>query len=455
MSLTDDLADRILAVRFADLPDQVVATAKVGILDTVGVTLAGAVEPCARIAAKVAGTGSGKALVFGTREGAAPADAAFINGTAAHALDFDDCMDAFGGHPSAPLVPALFALAEGRAVSGRDLIAAYVAGFETETRIARAVHFHHYDKGWHPTATLGSFGVAAACAHLLRLSTAQTATALAIAASFSSGLKANFGTMTKPLHVGHTARNGLTAALLAAEGFGANHGVFEHPHGFFMVFNGAGNFDPAAVLRDWGAPFEIVGNVLSIKQYPCCGSTHPAIDAMLELRAAHGLDAAAVEHVTSLTHARRLAHTDRADPRSPLDAKFSVQYCVARALAEGRVVLSHFEAGAYDEPDIRRLMQRVQATPYPGLTVADSQTFGAELRVLTKDGRMLTQRVDNPLGRSGEHVVGAAALEAKFRDCAARSLRPGAVDQTLGQLTWLEKLDDVATLRAALASGVA
>ncbi len=455
MSLTNDLADRILAVRFADLPDQVVATAKVGILDTVGVTLAGAAEPCARIVAKIAGAGSGKALVFGTHEGAAPADAALINGTAAHALDFDDCMDAFGGHPSAPLVPALFALAEDRAVSGRDLIAAYVAGFETETRIARAVHFHHYDKGWHPTTTLGSFGVAAACAHLLRLSAAQTATALAIAASFSSGLKANFGTMTKPLHVGHTARNGLTAALLAAEGFSANHGVFEHKQGFFLVFNGAGNFDLDAVLRDWGAPFEIVGNVLSIKQYPCCGSTHPAIDAMLELRAAHGLDVASVEHVTSLTHARRLAHTDRPDPRSPLDAKFSVQYCVARALAEGRVVLSHFAPGAYDEPDIRRLMQRIEATPYPDLTLADSQNFGAELRVLTKDGRSLSRLVDNPLGRSGQHVIAATALEAKFRDCAARSLRADAVDQVLGLLTGLEALDDVATLRAALAAGVA
>src|SRR5262249_29296070 len=156
-------------------------------------------------------------------------DAALVNGVAAHALDFDDCSNAFDGHPSAPILPGLFALADAMPVSGRDFIAAYVAGFETETRIARAANHCHFDKGWHSTATLGVFGAAAAAAQLLGLSDAQTATALAIAASLSSGLKANFGTMTKPLHVGRCAQNGVTAATLAREGVTANHAVFEHP----------------------------------------------------------------------------------------------------------------------------------------------------------------------------------------------------------------------------------
>src|SRR5205814_1903781 len=154
-------------------------------------------------------------------------DAALVNGTAAHALDFDDVSNSLGGHPSAPILPAIFALGEvldrpEKPVGGRDFITAYVAGFETETRIARGVHFHHYEKGWHPTATLGVFGAAAASCHLLGLDRAKTAQALAIAASLASGIKANFGTMTKPLHVGHTARNGLFAALLARDGFTAN-----------------------------------------------------------------------------------------------------------------------------------------------------------------------------------------------------------------------------------------
>ena len=209
MTIATELATRIVGMGFDALPPEAVHWAKVGVLDFVGVTLAGHAEPCAQLLARVSAA-SGPALVFGSGRRAAPLDAALINGTASHALDFDDCSDTMGGHPSAQVLTALFALADtldvnGGEVSGRDLLAAYVAGFETETRIGRAVNFHHYEKGWHPTATLGVFGAAAACAHLLRLDPGAIATALAIAASLSAGLKANFGTMTKPLHVGHAA----------------------------------------------------------------------------------------------------------------------------------------------------------------------------------------------------------------------------------------------------------
>jgi 2-methylcitrate dehydratase PrpD len=175
MTVVTALAERICALGYDRLPDAAVEWAKVGILDTVGVTLAGSVEPCARIVRRVAAA-PGPALVFGTSARLAVADAALVNGTASHALDFDDCSNTLGGHPSVPVLPALFALADTRAVTGRDFIAAYVAGFETETRIARAVNFHHYDKGWHPTATLGVFGAAAAASHLLGLSIGETAT---------------------------------------------------------------------------------------------------------------------------------------------------------------------------------------------------------------------------------------------------------------------------------------
>ena len=214
MTIIEGIAERICAITYDDLPAEAVAWAKMAILDTVGVTLAGAGEPCAQIVERVlGGTGSGECLIFGSDRRAAPLDAALINGTAAHALDFDDVSNSLGGHPSAPILPALFALGEvldcpNGTIGGRDFIAAYVAGFETETRIARGVHFHHYEKGWHPTATLGVFGAAAACCHLMGLDRARIAQALAIAASLASGIKANFGTMTKPLHVGHTAQIG-------------------------------------------------------------------------------------------------------------------------------------------------------------------------------------------------------------------------------------------------------
>ncbi|HLJ05932.1 MAG TPA: MmgE/PrpD family protein, partial [Acetobacteraceae bacterium] len=254
MTIAEALAERIASVRYDLLPEDALHWARVAILDTVGCTLAGADEPCARIVARVTAA-PGPCLVFGTAQRVAPLDAALINGTAAHAHDFDDCSNTLGGHPSAPILPALFALAETRAVDGRAFVAAYVAGWEAETRIARSINFHHYEKGWHPTATIGVFGAAAACSHLLGLSPDATAKALALAVSFSSGVKANFGTMTKPLHVGHSSRNGLFAALLASDGFTANPGAMEHRQGFLHVFNGEGNFNTEAILKDWGAPW--------------------------------------------------------------------------------------------------------------------------------------------------------------------------------------------------------
>ncbi|HET7883286.1 MAG TPA: MmgE/PrpD family protein, partial [Acetobacteraceae bacterium] len=251
MTIAEILAERIASVRFEALPEEAVHWARVAILDTVGCTLAGASEPCARIVAGVTAA-PGPSLLFGTDRRTAPLDAALINGTASHALDYDDCSDTLGGHPSAPVLPALFALADTRAVDGRAFIAAYVTGWEIETRIARGVNFYHYEKGWHPTATLGVFGATAACCQLLGLAPAVTATALGLAASFASGVKANFGTMTKPLHVGHCSRNGLFAALLAADGFTANAGALEHPQGFLHVFNGAGNFDADVIVGEWG-----------------------------------------------------------------------------------------------------------------------------------------------------------------------------------------------------------
>ena len=271
MSVSSELAARIGAMRYVDLPEVAIHWAKVALLDTIGVTLAGAREPTARIAADVLDVDAlpGPALVLGGRTRTRALDAALVNGAAAHALDFDDCNNTIGGHPSVPILPALIALAEERHASGHDVLLAYVTGFEVETRIARAVHFHHYEKGWHPTATIGIFGCAAACARLLGLDAARTATALAIAASFASGLKSNFGTMTKPLHVGHCTRNGLFAALLAERGYTAGNLAFEHRQGFFEVFNGTGNYDASKIFAQWAAPLDIIRPGIAIKQYPC------------------------------------------------------------------------------------------------------------------------------------------------------------------------------------------
>src|SRR5438270_2016840 len=431
MTLIEGIAERIAAIHYDGLPPEAVRWAKAAILDTVGVTLAGAAGPCARIAAGVLGLGQsgGECLIFGSDRRASPLDAALINGTAAHVLDFDDVSNSLGGHPSAPILPAIFALGEvidcpEKPIGGRDFITAYVAGFETETRIARGVHFHHYEKGWHPTATLGVFGAVAASCHLLGLNRAKTAQALAIAASLASGLKANFGTMTKPLHVGHTARNGLFAAMLARDGFTANPAALEHKQGFLMVFNGAGTFDAEVISRDWGEPYDIVRPGLGVKQHPCCGSTHPAIDALLLLRAAHEIAPERVARIDSWTHPRRLAHTDRPDPQSGLDAKFSVQYCLARALMQGQIRLEDFEGEAFRDAAARALMQRVHAAPHPEMGPQGDKTggehLGAEVRVTLDDGRVLAKRVGAALGRGPDNPLPADARQRMER---ARGVR--------------------------------
>jgi 2-methylcitrate dehydratase PrpD len=458
VTLIEQIAAKIVAIRYRDLPRAAIDWAKAAILDTVGVTLAGAGEDCARIVEQTLALGGGlpmghggDCLIFGSDRRTAPLDAALINGTAAHALDFDDVSNSLGGHPSAPILPALFALAETQECSGAEFIAAYVAGFETETRIARGVHFHHYEKGWHPTATLGVFGATASCCHLMRLDAAQTAQALAIAASLASGIKANFGTMAKPLHVGHTARSGLFAALLARGGFTANNAALEHQQGFLMVYNGEGNFDADAIVKDWGNPYDVVNPGPAIKQYPCCGSTHPALDALLALRGEHAMPADRIARIDSWTHPRRLAHTNRPDPKTGLDAKFSVQYCLARATLQGQIRLEDFEGDAYDDPNVRALMTRIHAAPHPDAGTASEEALGAEVRVTFTDGEMIRKKVSAALGRGPDNPLPADALAAKFVNCASRALPAGSVARLRTMLETLETQPSVKAVLAAIA----
>jgi 2-methylcitrate dehydratase PrpD len=453
--MLDSIAQNIVDLTFADLPPESVDTAKEAILDTIGVTLAGAYEPAAQAtlrALQAGGAlgGGGGASLLGRLQGASALDAALVNGVASHALDFDDCSNTLGGHPSAPIVPALWALAEVEGASGEQFIAAYVAGFETETRIGRAVNFHHYEKGWHPTSTLGTFGAAAACAHLMGLDAGAVARALSIAASMASGIKANFGTMTKPYHVGHCARNGLLAALLAREGLTANPGALSDPQGFFEVYNGAGNYDAARALEGWGEPFDIVETGVAFKRHPCCASTHPAIDALLALRVQHGFTEADVAHVLSWTHPRRLKHTNRPDPKGGLDGKFSVQYVLARALRHGIVSLEHFSDAAVSDPDVRAVMTRIEAQPHPQARMDTTEHFFAEVTVTLRDGRQLSHRVERPVGRDREHPLPPGVLHAKFRDCAERRLPAAQAGKLLESLVMLENVDNLGFLSPLL-----
>ena len=444
MTLAQELANRIVSTTYGALTPAAIRAAKVGLLDTIAVGIAGSSEDAAVISRRITGSEAGNALVWGTGKRTIPLEAAFLNGIAANVLDFDDCTDNLGGHPSAPILPALIALAEERRASGRDLLTAYVAGFETETSLGRGVNFHHYEKGWHPTATLGVFGAAAACSRLLELDTDKTARALALCASLACGVKSNLGSMGKPMHVGQCSRSGLMAARLAAEGYTGNMDAFEHHQGFLEVFNGAGNYSIERILEKWGTPWEIEMPGIAIKQYPCCLSTQSAVDLMLDLVRKHDVKVDQVSRVDARFAARRLEHTNRPQPRSALDAKLSVQYVLARALTDRSVSLPHFEGESFREPRVQQAMAIVEVQPFDEAALSRLGDFGATIEIEVKDGRRFDGAIGRPVGHEPGKPLAPELLKAKFESCVARLPRP----QTTALYGAVQAFESVADVRA-------
>lgn len=441
MKLTSAIAARTCSLTFEHLSPQAVWNAKLAILDTVGCALAGAHEPVVHTLLRTWGLNTlGAVPVLGRHERLDPLCAALVNGAAAHALDFDDVNIAMGGHPTAPMLPALLALAAEGGYTGRQLLLAYVAGFETQARLAQSHNFHHYDKGWHPTATLGVFGAAAASARLLGLDEQQTSMALALCVSLASGVKANCGTMAKPYHVGHAARNGLMAALLTRNGFTASLDAFEHRQGFFEVFNGPGNYTPALALQNWAAPLDIVEPGIGIKLCPCCDSTHSSLDALFTMRRDHPFEARDVAAIEVYLHPLRLTHVDRPLLRTSLDAKFSVQYCLARALIDGRIVLDSSSEHAFKGAEALALMQRIHALPHPTPSLARPGNYLNKLHIRLHDGMRLTVRSHSPAGRTADQPAPLESIMNKFNHNAAKALDAQAVATLSDTLMRMEQL---------------
>lgn len=452
MYISEQAASFLTKLSIDDVPENVCRTAKNSILDCVGVAVAGAREPASEMVidfAEMAG-GHPEATIIARDRKAAPTEAAFVNATMAHALDFDDSTDTLGGHPTVVILPAVLALGQRIHASGRDVLEAYIAGFEVEAQLAKLVNFEHYDKGWHPTATLGVFGSAAACAKLLRLDHAKTAMALSIAVSLACGVKENFGTMTKPLHTGISSRNGLTAAMLADKGFTAKKSAFEGKKGFFEVYNGSGNYRVENIEPLFGNPWDLAQPGVAIKQYPCCGSTHPAIDAVIHLVSQNDLSAHDIEKMQVSTHPRRLAHTNRPLIQTSLEAKFSVQYVTAVAAVSRWVGLDDFSDAALKREAVQEMLRKVTAVPLPPKKWGPEH-FAAEVDIVCKDGRKLHYRVEKAKGRGSRLALSAAELERKFTDCVKRELSHETSRRCMSMIRDLEKLEDINGLMDCLA----
>ncbi|HEV8437958.1 MAG TPA: MmgE/PrpD family protein [Methylomirabilota bacterium] len=449
MNATSLLADFVAKSRWDDCPAPAVNAARRAILDCLGVMLAGSKEPAARILQSVALAEGGAPLctVVGAGRRTGAVWAALCNGTAAHALDFDDTNFTLLGHPSAPVLAAALAAGELALADGRALIHAFLLGFEVETTLAAVINPAHYDHGWHATCTLGTLGAAAAASRLFGLDSGQIGMALAVAASQSSGLKENFGTMTKPFHAGHAARSGVLAALLAREGWTASERAIEGPQGFLHVL-GAGARRLEA-LDTLGAPWKIQTSGVAVKPYPSCACTHSIIDGALDLRRTHALRPEDVADVTIGVNAlvpRILIHSS---PRTGLEAKFSGEFSAAAALLDGRVGIATFQDDKVHDPAIRALMARVKLVVDPDIPGEQERHMWTRVTVRLADGRSVSIGPREVPGHPG-NPLSDEALREKFDECARLVLSADRADSVGQMLEGLETCPDLRSLTAIL-----
>lgn len=344
------------------LPDKAAEVACVGFTDLIGCMIAGRMEPAVRILQEVIHPAGEESTVHVSGRRASAQDAAWINGTAGHVLDFDDA--AMRGHPSAVLVPAILALGEWIGASGAKMITAYVAGYETWGELVRRDPGQHHMKGLHPTGIFGAVGSAAACASLLSLDPEKASHAIALGASQSAGLMSNFGSMAKPYHAGRAAHSGIVAVRLAAAGFSGSGDALEHPQGFLSAFSPKGEVDfdaPVEAGRDW----QILRYGLSLKKYPMCYCAHRPIDAALDLRTAYRIDADAIESIAVEMSGRNARVLRNHRPQTGLEAKFSIEFAMACAFIAGRVGLPELQDSFVQRADVQQMMQCVQVSPDP------------------------------------------------------------------------------------------
>ena len=440
--VTERVARFVVETSLDSVPAAAVATAKVAFMDLLGVALAGSQDDAGSIAARIAREEGAReeASVIGQGFRTSAQQAAFANGVAAHALDYDHSFLA-GGQPTAPVIPAVLALGEATGVSGRSLLEAYVVGFEVTTKISQSL-YTTVQHAWHAPGNMGVLGATAGCAKVLGLSVEQTRMALGMAVSMAGGVEANFGTMTKPLHVGHASRNAVVAAKLAAAGYTANGEAIESGVGYYDAYYRVFPGDDTP-LDELGKSWELVDSGLRIKPYPCGGLAHTSIDAALALRA-DGLSADEVESVEVEVTDRVLGRIVFGVPETELQAKFSMPYLISRALVDGRVGLDAFTDEAIEDEGILAVAPKVTMRLGEDLK---STKEGRPSRVTARlrDGRTVTKRVDAPKG--GEVIpMTPEELLGKFHECASRTMDRASADSLAGAIRGLDSVGDLGGL---------
>ena len=442
MKVTERLARYVLETSYPSFPKEVVHQGKRCFLDLLGVALGGAKQPLTRILLKTVKDFGGKpqATILGHGLKTNVMNAAFVNGAMAHALDYDDTHSGSLGHPSAPLIPAVLAVAEWKGLSGKSALEAFILGFEVETRIGLGMGMKHYDRGWHATSTFGRFGAAVAAGKLLGLSLEEMKIALGLAGTQAAGLRLVFGTMTKPFHPGKCAFDGVLSAILAQRGFTCAPNIIEGKKGYWEVLGDDSNLEP--MVKDLGKKYEVLKN--TFKPYAACLLTHPTIDAILEMRNKYNLKPEDVEAISCDVGKFCLDSAGQVEPKTGLSGKFSTYYCAALALAEGEAGENMFTDKKVQDPQMVALRKKVKAKVVPGYKDTE-----AKVTITAKGGKKYSAYVDTPKG-DPRNPPTDEELENKFRSLAPFVLPQSKIDRLVKAIWSLEKLDDVRRLISLL-----
>jgi len=459
--LTEYVGRFVATTKYQDIPQEVIELGKKSILDGFGLALAGSRAQSGAICREYLekfGICDGRATVIGSAQKTSARFAAFVNGVSIHADDFDDTQlaaakDRVYGllvHPTVPVLPAILSLAERSGVSGEDWMLAYHLGVEVECKIAEAISPRHYGDGFHSTGTCGPFGAAAACAKLLQFDLSKILQAFGLAASQSGGLRENFGTMTKPFQAGHAAESGVVSTELVALGWTAAEQILEADRGFFHAFGGS--YDPNAMLNALGKPWTFASPGVSLKPYPSGSLTHPAMTELARLIEENNIQASQVEKVdvganhnmtTTLLHHR---------PKTGLEAKFSMEFCMAILLLERKAGLGEFSDKVVQRNDVQEMIHKIHFYVDPQAESAGFDKMTSLLKIYLKNGRTIAGSAAFGKGSPANPMTFHDAA-TKFRGCAEYAEWPKSkTEKIIGLVKTLDSVPDVRALSPLLSS---
>jgi 2-methylcitrate dehydratase PrpD len=441
------IAEFVVKTNFSALPSSAVSVAKRAIFDTLGVALAGSVEPPCKIITgfvKKMGCKPTCGVIAGKMRTSAP-NAALANGIMAHVLDYDDTGAGTQGHPSVPIFPAVMALGEELGSSGKEIITAYILGVEVYAKIAAEMPLLQM-KGWHPTAIFGTLGAGTAAAKLLNLDIEQTMMVLGLAGSQAAGIAQNFGTFTKSFHAGNAARSGIIAALLVKDGFTATKDILEGNMGFPVTFFGGEAVDVARMSENLGQPFAAVSPGINVKKYPACYLTHRAIDATIHLAVENKLkpeEVAEVDVQFAPWNMKILLHDK---PTTSMEAAFSMHFLIAASLIYRKVGLSEVTDVKVQDPLILDLQRKVKMRPFPDADANENGDNRPEvITIKMKTGKEYSHSVLRARGHS-DVPISWDELSEKYRDCAGITLAKKEVEKSIELMYTLESLSDIKEL---------